>query len=252
MKSKKGIFIMCFLCITLILCAFKALISVDLLSSRNDSVRVSYVDAVLESDTLTFYVNYESYGEFFEIAEDVVVATDEEFTNILRRKSCKPEGSRYVYTFSLKDPIDRIYIFPPTLYIPTEISTTSLELCSTKTPATLDGKEWFAISSVSTERANETMYTVAINIEAHENTLPRFPKLEIDGKRIEGISSLNFNEDNNFDFGEFIFHLPSENCEDISSILENASLVVEDALLRVSAKDALFSSNIKSLDIIVE
>ncbi len=51
------------------------------------------------------------------------------------------------------------------------------------------------------------------NFSKYSNMLPRFPKLDINGERIGGVSSLNFNADKAFDFGEFIFYFPGESSE---------------------------------------
>lgn len=165
MKGKKAVLIVCFLCITLFLCAFAVLPSVNLQSSRNDAVRLSYVDADLDTDILTLYVDYESYGKFFEIAEDITVATDKDFTNKLVKTSSTAEESKYTYSFSLNEPVETIYISPPTLYITTEIATTSLALRSGKDIVMLDEQNWFSISSVTTKKIKEGMFAVIVSID---------------------------------------------------------------------------------------
>lgn len=253
MKRKKMLIISCVLIAVILVGAFAIWPSIRLKSDQGDSVDLAYTNAHEDTDAgvLTLYADYESYGTFFEIAIDIVVATDKDFTNVLRKTGCTVEESRYAYTFVLEESTDKIYISPPILYLPVEVETTSVSL-NADSKTKFDDQDWFSVSSIDTKEAGEGMFMVTVTIKPHNETLPRYPKLVVGGEEIGGFSSLNFNEDAVFDFGEFIFYLPAESIETASSMLKDASLVVEDALIKVAATDTIFTSNIKSLNVVAD
>lgn len=249
MKSRKLLVSVSVLAVCLlVLCAFVIIPMVRLTGTEQGQVDISYRNAQKIDNELILTVSYDGYGDSFEIGKDIVVATDSDFSNPLRRKSCIVEDSNYVYTFEMPEPADSVYIEPPILYVPTEVSpfTISLAEGSSTTP---DGTEWFSIESVETTGSTGGRFRVRIAIIPNTEDLPRFPELVSSEQRVGGMSSLKFKE-NEFIFGEFIFYIPAITLEDAESWINNSSLEVNEALVTVKATDLSFSSNIKTLSII--
>lgn len=113
------------------------------------------------------------------------------------------------------------------------------------------GKDWFSIREIKIEEASETTYDVKVIVDASSEDLPRFPKLVIGDEVFGGMSALNFDEMDNFESGEFLFTVGADSLNTESTLNENASLVVSDALLRVDAKELEISSSVKSLPVVV-
>lgn len=254
MKVKRIIVPSIVLIATIILCSFTIIPTIILQSDNGDTVNLSYLDAIVDADnnTLTLYANYNNYGNSFEIGQDLVVSTDHDFNTVLKMTSCVLEKDRYVYTFAIDNPVSKIFISPPVLYVPADISATETKLSSSNAKVTLGSEEWFTISSVETSEIEKGLFAVKVSIIPKNDILPRLPKLVIDGKKYGASSSLSFNEEKTFISGEFCFFVPTESAENLSAMLESATLVVENALNKVYAKDSIFSTNIESLDIVVE
>lgn len=202
-------------------------------------------------NTLVLTVSYDSHDEFFEILKHIVVAENSDFTNPLRMNSCLPEDGKYIYEFTMTEPMDTIYIEPPVLYISTEISPISTKLIEGNSAIYSDGTEWFSITSVNTSAASDGRYRVSVYITPNSSDLlPRSPKLAFGEKELGGINSLNFNESGEFDVGTFTFYVSADSIEEASSLINDSLLVVKDASVRVDAKNFTYSSNIKTLSII--
>ena len=203
-----------------------------------------------EENTLTVYADYSSWGETYEIAKDVIAATDPYFINVLRGSS-GPEDGSYVYRYTLTEPVKKIYLSPPTLCIPETIEPVSAFLRVGET-VSLNGEDWFSISSVDIRQPQGGVCEVVVTILPKNDILPRAPVVVIDGERHGGSSSLNFNEESIFDFGEFVFKLPAASAGELSERIENAEPAVGDILRQVYAGDAVFSSNDAEIEVIAQ
>jgi hypothetical protein len=245
-KTKKALLIAAIIILCFVLCAFAVVRIVRLFSASGDKIDMGFEGAEVAGTELLLYVNYNSYGQDFEIGRDITVATDPNFENVLRPRSCTPNGSLYTYKYDIDEAVDTVYVAPPVLYVPKTIEPYCVPLYSDE-----DG-EWFSISDVRTTKAGAGMYAVTVEIEPFDNTLPRFPKLDI-GDGTVGITarstSHNFNADFMFDYSVFSFTVYAEDEERLNEMLKTASIVVEDALVIVEAKDVLFSTNITKLDV---
>lgn len=265
MKSKRGVIIVSIAVVAMLLCASAVIPTVQFSGIGSNDVNVSYLDARTNNETLTITANYSS-GEFFEIGRDIIVATDSDFTNTLRMKSCDASSGNYVYEFNVDGVslFDKVYVKPPILYMPVEISSvtvplsiasgleTETEIISIDTELEISETDWFTVESVSVQGGTDGIYTVKVMIDAVSKDLPRFPKLCIGDSTIGGLSSLYFDENDNFDFGEFIFYINADSEAEAETTLAEASLVISDALIRVDADKMLFSSNTKSLSVVTE
>lgn len=255
MKSKRRISTIIAVIGVLVLCAFIVVPTVRLSGGEHD-VNVSYQNAQVEKDKLLITVNYGSDGEFFEIGRDIIVATDKDFTETLQIQNCKANDGKYEYEFSVDNlsDLNRVYIKPPVLYMPTEISPVSVPLIEgAKANKDIESKysDWFSISKVEVAALSEQTFLVTVIVEALALDLPRFPKLTIGDTQIGGISALSFDENTNFSSGEFQFSLNAESEKRAIELLDNASLVLSDALIKVEAEEMIFSSSIKTISVIV-
>ena len=261
MKSRKLIVLVAAIMCGLLLCAFAVIPTVRLSYGGEHNVDVSYRGAQFSKDKLTITVNYESDGEFFEIGRDIVVATDSNFNNPLRMKNCDVGDGSYAYEFNSEnlDNIKTVYIKPPILYMPVEITPVSVPMVAGKVAkmSTEDvnfetaGANWFFVDTVNVEEESEGVYRVKIVVGAKAKDLPRFPKLVNGETQIGGISALHFDENDNFEYGEFLFSINASSEKEAAMIVATSSLVVSDALIRVDANDLAIASNVKSLSVVV-
>lgn len=235
-RRKNAVEVACFFCGALILIACTSIPWFVWRANQEEA----------DTDMLIVYADYSCYAESFEFGKPITIATDRDFTNILWEKSSMNEDGRYTYRIPVSEPVETIYIDPAILYIPIEIDPVSFSLGSDDRIVTLDGEDWLSVPSV------EVFGTaVTVTIDLINDTLPISPKLEIDGVKIAGSYSLNFNEDNSSNYGKFVVNLPNVSVDAVSNMLEKASLIIEGAMLKVIATDATYSCDDESLEIIV-
>lgn len=152
-----------------------------------------------------------------------------------------------------------VYINPPILYIPTEITPISVPLVAGKTATmnttdmTLESPStsWFSIRSVTTEAISDGSYLIKIVVDANAKNLPRLPKLCIGDAQIGGISALHFDANDNFDFGEFLFTINANSEKEALIMAASSSLSISDALIRVDSSNLEVSSSTKLLSVLV-
>ena len=237
MKAKMKIVLLILLvCCTLLISAFTIIPSVTLSAGDGNRIKLSFLNAKLENSTITIYADYNGYGDYFEIAKDIQVAADKEFNTPLRMLTCtvEQETGLYVYTFETECRVDYIYILPPVLYVPTSFSTVSADLRDSSTVYTNEGKEWFNISSINVDAYQQgdfNIITVGITPTPDTVLLPRYPEIVCGEKKYGGFSSINFNEEDVFNFGEFVFFVPSDSIFDVLS----SSLEINQAMEMITA-----------------
>ena len=61
---------------------------------------------------------------------------------------------------------------------------------------------------------------------------------------------MHFDENDDFKYGEFLFHINASSEDEAEMIAGESSLVISDILMRVDAGTSSMSSNIKSLDVV--
>lgn len=262
MKSTKWLVPVLILVVLLTASAFMIIPSVRLSRSGHD-IDVSYQNAEFSDseDTLEIYVEYKSAaGESFEIGQNITVATDREFTNVLQMKGGKPVDGIYVYEFDASglEDVKTLYVKPPILYVPTEITPVSVPLSEGKvakintglSQSKNTGKDWFTVESVDIGGSGSA--TVTIN--ALSGDVPRFMKIVNGESEYVNLSSVaNFDNDTgNFEYGEYSFILPADSEDEAAAFMETASLVVTDALIRVDADDLPISTSTKSISVVKE
>ena len=262
MKIKKFALVISAVMVVLLLCAFTISPTVRLTSRESNQIDVAYLNAQVNNDKLTITVNYDSDGEFFEIGRDIVVATDSERSFPLRIKSCNVNNGTYVYEFDTENvrSLDTVYIEPPILYAPTDIAKVSfplmpgetVKMSTSKVDFGTSNSNWFDVRSVNVEEYNEGVYLVRVIVDAQSLDLPRFPKLCMGDVQIGGVSAISFDENDNFESGEFAFYVNAGSEKEAMMMIESATLEISDALIRVDSTDIDISSNVRSLSVIVD
>lgn len=260
MKSTKWLVPVLILVVLLTASAFMIIPSVRLSRSGHD-IDVSYPNAELSGDTLEITVEFKTTaGEYFEVGRHIIVATDSDFTNVLPMTGCKPAGGIYVYEYDAKglDDVKTLYVKPPIVYVPTEITPVSVPLSEGKvakintglSQSKNTGKDWFTVESVDIGGSGSA--TVTIN--ALSGDVPRFMKIVNGESEYVNLSSVaNFDNDTgNFEYGEYSFILPADSEDEAAAFMETASLVVTDALIRVDADDLPISTSTKSISVVKE
>ena len=217
---------------------------------------------------LTVRADCSSYGDAVEIAQVPVAAADPDFTHTLELIQAVPAGgkSAYRYTFALEEGTDTVYLAPPVLQIPVDISPVSLPLKDGGEPLTarLDGADWFTVSSLllhSTPRqdGDGQLYTVTLTLDFAQEILLCNPQVEINGQRVRASSWTVLQSSgvggsigkNALDTGQLTFSFPAESDEAALSILAGASLIAEEAAVRTEAEDAVFSASMSDVEIVV-
>ena len=192
---------------------------------------------------LTITIEHRYIDDPFEISRGMVVATDEGFSNTLHPIRIVQVNNRYEYTFAADADIDVVFIRPPIAYMPVEIDPVSVVPVIGATAATADGNDWFTITSVSFHKDSEEAFEIVVSIIPFQDFLPRYPRLSTGGVPIDVLSSLDFNETDVFESGEFRFRFSANSENDARRLLESATLVIGHALMRVPADDLIFSAS---------
>ncbi|MBR4057901.1 MAG: hypothetical protein IKK00_07190 [Oscillospiraceae bacterium] len=259
-RPKKWMLLAAVLILLLALSAFIIIPAVRLSRSGHD-IDVSYPNAELSGDTLEITVEFKTTaGEYFEVGRHIIVATDPDFTNVLPMTGCKPADGIYVYEYDAKglDDVKTLYVIPPIVYVPTEITPVSVPLAEGKVAkfsdddpdAKIAGKDWFTVESVDIGESGAA--TVVIN--ALSGDVPRYLKIVNGESEYANLSSVNNfkNDTSDFKSGEYTFALPIDSEDEAAAFMESASLVVTDALIRVDADDLPISSSIKSISVVTD
>jgi len=219
--------------------------------SQNE-ISTFFENAEIIDNTLLLYINYESYGEFYEIVRPISVAADSDFTQMLDFKysSCFGDGWReYKFEISSRDQIDSIYVRPAILYMPTKIESVSMpvslnasvsDVLNTSSRAEVCDS-WFSISSIDVDQIETGLYKVLISITPQTDDFPRFPTLTIGEKSYIGATSMRLNENGDFYVGWFVFFIQAINAETVNAELKNASITVEYAMMRTVATNTVNS-----------
>ena len=258
-KNKLYIGIVCLF--ALLFCAFAAIPHFNYVSAEGNDLQVSYPQSArYENQTLNLAVDYQSYGEGFEIIKHMTVATDSDFENILRQNSVSVENGLYQYCYDAPTEISQVYISPPVIYTPVEIDEVSFAL-ETQTSQLAKQDPWFtienvALNGVSYEGTLPTQFSISDDNDHSEvvvtvsgngsDSIPRLPKLTINGNEYGGVSAVQFDENMNFDKAVFTFFLPAELNNLSAQQLSSAQISVSQAMTKVTAvpQDLIQTPNI--------
>lgn len=189
------------------------------------------------------------------------MATDSDFSNPLQMITCSVIDGNYVYRFMASDEseMDTIYVQPPTLYKSVETTRVQVPLSEGQSAQTatevvntdMVEATWFSIDTINIEESSANLYLVRINISSNSSDLPRRARVKIGDTEYGGLTVLHFDEENNFTNGEFLYYINADSEMEVSTMLEESSLVVENALIRISETETRSSSNIKLLPVVM-
>ncbi len=246
----------------LVLCTFKIIPTVSLSHDEAHNIDISYRNAQISNGKLTISMNYNSGGEPFEIGRDIIVAADSDFEDVLRiTNRVSSDNGNYTYELDSSNisNLKTVYIKPPILYMPTEIAPISISLATGEVAKVISenedrlgsvGEDLFSVDSINIEESSDDIYIVRVIVDAISKDLPRLPKLVNGNNQIGGVSVLHFDENDDFKYGEFLFHINASSEDEAEMIAGESSLVISDILMRVDAGTSSMSSNIKSLDVV--
>ena len=211
-------------------------------------LELSIASTTIGENTLSLHLDFESYGEHFEVVRPISIAADRGFeqpfafigSDIL-------ENGQHVYTFAYNGNAHEIYVKPPVIYIPTEVETVSIPAALNATmqyavSATSEDRTrdtWFSISSIDVDVLERGLYQVSVEITPHTADFPRFPILATKDTSYEGTISLGLDEYGVFDRGAFLFWIPANSADEVTAILNDASITVKEAFIRAVAYDAI-------------
>lgn len=249
--------------ILVVLCAFVVLPKFHLGNKNGENANISINSADANGSELVILADYEYYGEGFEFASDMEVATDEAFTDLLELQTCTLEDNGlYKYTFECPKVVDQVYVKAPVLFIqaamePKEVKIAEGEVMTLGSLTTINSKEadksyldtqWFEITSVECDDT-DVIKNVTVKFTALENSvLPRLPKLVFDKSAIGGVSSIELDQEGNYTEGEFQFRVVTD--ADAETILSESYMLVKEVLVQLRASDAGFSSDVVSVNVV--
>lgn len=256
MNNKKILSVIFCMIAILSLCAFSIVPHLNL-SSSSGSVDVLYLDATTNAtnDVLTINMNYVNNNMPFEVVRDVTVRAGSATGQKLDLISNTAEYGKYAYTFDYKGVVaDTVYIEPPVLYTPIDIGKVSMDLIKNTSVKAADNQEWFEINDIIVEYKDDETIAIAVFITPKNDTMPRFPILELGNDVYEGTTIMYMDEAGEFYKGEFIFHVPATEVDAISvnSVAKSkmvATISIEHAMERIDAKEVKTTSAVKSLNV---
>ena len=197
-----------------------------------------------DSRTIALYIDYSNYGDFFEIVTIPYVASNRNFTRLLRYISGRGDGvCPYIFEWFF-EPTGTIYVRPPLLLLWVET-----ELSAPAVPGTTftadDGEPLFYIYYVWVERNQVTeLNDMTIVFMAQSDYLPRTPELVVKGITYSRqVGHHNICPDGFLQWGKFVFELPAD--DDVEEAIRRgeAELLIDGLLQRVKARNVTVTSD---------
>ena len=269
MKKRKIMTLVAVLCFMVVFCAFSALPEVRLVSQDKAALDVTYQGAELTEGTLKLIASFEAKKEGlrifdrnvsankaieeYEIAKDIVVATDANFQNCLELISCIPNGNQYVYEFKVEatDIAEDIYVQPPVLLISEYVDCIPVA-CEAGAIIKNESEDWFTVDQITYTEFNEEKYRVTVFVTACADALPRFPELETSAGNYGGLAAVDYNEDG-FTDGVFEFFVDAASEVELLSLLDSAELNVRAEMNQTVVEDvSAAETSVKSLTVITD
>lgn len=205
-----------------------------------DDVKITCEKAIINDEILQLKVDYDEIGDNVEIAKDMVVATDGQFSNTLELSDVEVNSGTRVYKYDISkcDMNDSVYVQLPVLYNSIEIEQISVPISTTmknrySTSGAESGLDWFYVSDYTIEKYTENVYQLTVSIISKNDDMPRFPILKLDGEEIGGISCLELDENGSFYGGEFIYFVNIDSEDLLIQKLESATILVGQALKKL-------------------
>lgn len=203
---------------------------------------------------LAMTIRYTNVSQDFEMAKDIIVATDREFKNVIEiTNSVSGVDGRHFYQFNSPkvDKLEKVYIQSPILYVPMGITKIDVPLAKGQvakmhkedTDFETAGKDWFYIDDIAIEEISKGYHSVKVIIKAIGTELPHLPELKTGDKEISGQQELYFDESGCLEYGEFIYSVKND-AEIGVPDMEDWSLIVSKALIWKKALRMNVESNV--------
>lgn len=166
-----------------------------------------------------------------EIAVPAKIYEDSSLTKQLETTNTPLENHVTTYNATTDRILSEVYVAPPVLLSPNSCEKITIDLLS-ETNEVNDVFSAVNFEEVSKEYDGKMYKAIIVTVEAanNGNKFPRFPKLLLNGAPIDGVTSLNYDDNGYFVNGAFVFQLPDD-YNGYSSL----EVEIEDILIREEA-----------------
>lgn len=210
-----------------------------------------------DTDRLTVAITYTNYN-FNTITPlpEMECAIDKNFSKRLRQMSSRSDldlgTEEYAYQIDTIPKV--IYITPPDLYLLSQPYSAEIS-CTTGNTANYNGDPWFTIRAVSTEKISAGVFDIKVTLDAFQDVVPFMTSLKIDGIILKEIRD---DPDKIMEFDNFhyttetlLFRYNRHAREDISDLLSQAVLRIDNISYRISNASITASCNIPDINIVI-
>lgn len=248
-------------------------------------VLVKLISGLIAPDQLILTAKYHDFEKGAVLMEPIKVAKDEAFTKEIKQKTEKKSGftdllviieggeleeekpgivsedGSYFFVYENTKIPDTIYVktpewWQPVLFdeeqtIPLEVGA-KINLVQDSSPLTCaDGA--FEITNIETTKISTGIFNIAVTMTAAGDAVPSNVKL-IMGEEVfkewDGSSELVYNKETGFEERTLVFRYNRSLREDISDLLEEAVVAVEEYTVRRVFKEAEITANIGGVEIV--
>lgn len=248
-------------------------------------VLVKLISGLIAPDQLILTAKYHDFEKGAVLMEPIKVAKDEAFTKEIKQKTEKKSGftdllviieggeleeekpgivsedGSYFFVYENTKIPETIYVkspewWQPVLFdeeqtIPLEVGA-KINLVQDSSPLTCaDGS--FEITNIETTKISTGIFNIAVTMTAAGDAVPSNVKL-IMGEEVfkewDGSSELVYNKETGFEERTLVFRYNRSLREDISDLLEEAVVAVEEYTVRRVFKEAEITANIGGVEIV--
>ena len=210
-----------------------------------------------DADRLTVAITYTNYDvNTITPLPEMECAIDKNFSKQLRQMSSHFDLDRGAeeYTYQIDTIPKVIYIKPPDLYLLSQPYSAEIP-CTAGNTADYNGAPWFTVRAVSTEKISAGVFDIKVTLDAFQDVVPLMTSLKIDGIILNEIRD---DPDKIMEFDNFhyttetlLFRYNRHAREDISDLLPEAVLQIDDISYRISNASITASCNIPDVNIVI-
>lgn len=198
---------------------------------------LQYRSVEVKGNLLELQVAFPDQTDQYEILEPVRIASDKNLNEELPLHSVTNVGKTYVHQYDASGMSgNQIFIAPPVMLYFENIEPITLPLDGTKTVQSKTAGPQFKVDHFDIENYDEATDLLTIRISPLNQALPRFPKLELNGKIYDGMTGHTFDLDNKFTKGELMFLIDKLPEAEQGSLLDQAKLIIDDQMTVVQVK----------------
>ena len=206
---------------------------------------------------LTITITYPDYDiNRITPLPEMECAADKNFSNMLHQisNSFDPDRGGHEYHYQVDSIPKTLYIKAPDLYLLLQPYSAEVP-CTIGNVANYNGAPWFTVRSISSEKISAGVFDIKVTIDAFQDVVPSLTSLKIDGVTLNEIRS---DPDKIFKFDNYhyatetlLFRYNRHARDDISDILPQAVLQIEDISYRISDDKITASCNIPDVNIVI-